>query len=82
MIIGGKNYRIYNSFDPIAPRGGEHVVNSAGALNYYMWIFNTANGFSMAKIDMELNIFYYDKKSNKFISPGGLIFIDEDNGNP
>jgi hypothetical protein len=74
MKIGNKSYRVYNAFDPIAPTGGERVINYAGALDYYMWIFNSNGGFKIAKIDRELNIYYYDEITKKFTNPEGTIF--------
>ncbi|MDR0551059.1 MAG: hypothetical protein LBG72_03455, partial [Spirochaetaceae bacterium] len=74
MKIGNKNYHVYNSFDPIAPKGGERVIDFAGVLNYYMWTFKNQDGFSVAIIDMKLNIFYYDEETEKYTSPAGDIF--------
>jgi hypothetical protein len=75
MKIGDKNYRVYNAFSPIAPAGGERVIDFAGTFNYYMWIFKKQSGvFTTAKIDMELNIYYYDDNAQAFISPNGSIF--------
>jgi hypothetical protein len=77
MSIGNKTYPVYNAFNPIAPTGGERVIDFAGTLNYYIWTFKRQNGeFTAAKIDMDLNIYYYDETIEKFISPNGDI-LDE-----
>jgi hypothetical protein len=73
MKIKDKTYHVYNAFDPIAPKGGERIIDFSGVLNYYMWLFNTKNGFKVARIDMKLNIFYYDEETNVFVSPSGEI---------
>jgi hypothetical protein len=79
MRIGDKNYRVYNAFSPIAPTGGERVIDFAGTLSYYMWIFKKQSGvFTTAKIDMELNIYYYDDNAQVFISPNGFIFKENE----
>jgi hypothetical protein len=37
-------------------------------------MFNTQNGFTAAKINGELFIFYYDEETGKFTSPDGILF--------
>ncbi|MDR3276137.1 MAG: hypothetical protein LBT11_02825 [Treponema sp.] len=74
MRIGEKEYHVYNAFDPIAPTGGERVIGFAGVLDYYLWLFISNNIFTMARIDMEFNIFYYDEHTGEFTSPKGEVF--------
>jgi hypothetical protein len=82
MRIGGKDYPVYNAYSPIAPAGGERVIDFAGTLSYYMWIFKKQSGaFTTAIIDMELNIYYYDDNAQIFIGPNGFIF-EETKGIP
>jgi hypothetical protein len=72
--IGDKDYHIYNAFDPIAPKGGERVIDYAGVLDYYMWIHKTSDGdFTVSRIDNEFNIFYYDQETQKYTSPAGKV---------
>jgi hypothetical protein len=74
MNIGGKAYRVYNAFSPIAPKGGERVEDYAGVLDYYAWFHKGPDGgFTMSKIDMELNIYYYDEQTGEYINPVGNI---------
>jgi len=73
--IGGKVYPLYNAFDPIAPKGGERVVCWAGALDFYMWFFRIkGQEWTLAYIDMDLNIYYYDEHTQKYTSPNGAVF--------
>ena len=76
MEIGDKKYRIYNAFDPIAPTGGERVIDFDGALKYYMWIFSFNGSFTVARIDQNMNIYYFDTQQRLFISPQGDIFSE------
>ncbi|MDR3047345.1 MAG: hypothetical protein LBU51_07010 [Bacteroidales bacterium] len=78
MRIGDKDYRIYNAFDPIAPKGGERVIDYAGVLDYYMWIHKAPNGdFAVSRIDKDLNIFYYDQETQKYASPTGEVMEEK-----
>ncbi|MDR0909044.1 MAG: hypothetical protein LBM77_04695 [Spirochaetaceae bacterium] len=93
MLIAGHTYKVCNANSPIAPRGGEMVIDFAGALPYYMWVYSlvthdwaketeeTANdtdnvsgaNFAIARIDMNLKIYYNDTKTDKFIAPDGAV---------
>jgi hypothetical protein len=76
--IDGKIYRIYNAYDPIAPKGGEKVIDFAGTLDYYMWFHKVESlgRFTMSKIDGDLNIYYYDEDTKEFVSPQGFVLKD------
>jgi hypothetical protein len=75
MKIGGKTYRVYNAFDPIAPNGGERVIDFAGVLDYYMWVHKAEalGGFAVSRIDADLDIYYYDSELNEYVSPRAVI---------
>lgn len=75
MNIGGKRYRVYNMFDPIAPKGGERVLDPAGVFEYYMWVHKKPDGgWTISRIDMELNIYYHDEGTEEWTSPEGTVF--------
>jgi hypothetical protein len=74
MNIGKDSYNVYNAFDPIAPKGGEKVLDPAGTLSYYMWLHNKdkPGTFTMSKIDIHtLLIYYYDEETGKYTNPNG-----------
>jgi hypothetical protein len=64
-------------FDPIAPKGGERVIDPAGTLDYYMWIHKKLDGkFTVSRIDMELNVYYYNETTGNYTTPKGGILND------
>jgi hypothetical protein len=84
MLIAGKIYRVVNTYSPIAPRGGEMVMDFAGALPYYMWTYSLVtndwpekpddgSNFAIARIDMKLKIYYQDEKTGVYIAPDGSV---------
>jgi hypothetical protein len=77
MRIGEKDYHVYNAFDPIAPKGGERVIDFAGTLDYYMWMHKKPDKtFTISKIDPDLNIYYFDETTGNYTNPKGLILDD------
>jgi hypothetical protein len=72
--IGGKTYRVYNAFDPIAPQGGERILDMVGTLDYYMWVHKGPDGvFTISRIDSTFLIYYFDPQIKKYITLGGKI---------
>jgi hypothetical protein len=77
MTIGNKTYRVDNAFDPIAPKGGERIIDSAGVLPYYMWVHRIPGStFTVSRIDEDGNIYYLDGETGKYTSPDGLVMVE------
>jgi len=75
MRIGNKTYPVYNAFDPIAPQGGERVLDNAGVLDYYFWYFKLPSKiWTLAIIDLDFNIYYMDEETQQFTSPAGITY--------
>jgi hypothetical protein len=55
---------------------GKQVLDSAGVLNYYMWVHKTDNGFTVSRIAINLSIYYYDQETTKWTSPAGKVFTE------
>jgi len=84
MRIGDKSYPVYNAFDPIAPTGGERVLDFAGALDYYFWFHRRPGSafFTMSKIGLDMTIFYIDDQTRQFTTPRGEVWDDAAGGAP
>jgi hypothetical protein len=79
MTIGKKTYRVDNAFDPIAPKGGERILDYAGVLPYYMWVHRIPGStFTVSRIDEEGDIYYLDGETGKYTSPGGVVMVEND----
>ena len=81
MQIGQKTYNIYLESDPIAPTRGERILDMGGVLDYYMWIYKGNDDYmTIGIIDKNLNVYYYNNKTENFENKPNNTKIDLKNG--
>jgi hypothetical protein len=81
MRIGSRVYRVYLSSHPLTPSRGERILDSGGALDYYIWIYKADTGyFSTALIDGDLYVYYYDDTTKTFYNELTQKTLDPETG--